>query len=54
LDPFGLPDVNQMYVIPDSFSLAHSSMHNKAIYSLWAHFAEFCSVNCMASNTGNK
>eukprot|EP01036_Dinobryon_divergens_P027127 gene27127-35849_t len=25
LDPFGLPDVNQMYVIPDSFSLAHSN-----------------------------
>jgi hypothetical protein len=54
LDPYGLPDVNQMYVVPDSFALAHASMHNKAIFSLWAHFSEFCSLNCMTGNTGNK
>lgn len=45
LDAQGLPDCNQRYVIPESFSSLMSSFHNRGIYSIWNHFAEFCAHN---------
>jgi hypothetical protein len=45
VDPQGLPTANQMYVIPDAFRINQSNFHNRGLYSLWAHFVEFCLHN---------
>jgi hypothetical protein len=45
LDAQGLPDANQRYVIPESFASLMSSFHNRGIYSIYNHFAEFCVHN---------
>jgi hypothetical protein len=55
LDRQGLPDANQMYLIPDSFAAStprlslslslggkRSYFHDRAVYSLWTHFIDFC------------
>lgn len=34
-----------MYVIPDAFRSNPSNFHNRGLYSLWAHFVEFCVHN---------
>lgn len=45
LDAQGLPDANQRYVIPESFSSSTCSFHNRGLYSLWNHFVEYCVHN---------
>jgi hypothetical protein len=45
LDAQSLPDANQRYVIPESFASLMSSFHNRGIYSIYNHFAEFCVHN---------
>ena len=43
LDSRGLPDANQCYCIPISFTDEYTaSRHDRAIYSLWAHLIETC------------
>jgi hypothetical protein len=45
LDAQGLPTANQMYVIPDAFKSQPGNFHNRGLFSLWAHFVEFCIHN---------
>lgn len=45
LDTQGLPTANQMYLIPEAFKMHPSNFHNRGLYSLWAHFVEFCIHN---------
>lgn len=42
-DSLGLPDTNQLYKIPYTFAqVPHSSYHDRAIFSMWAHFVDMC------------
>jgi hypothetical protein len=50
LDPQGLPTANQMYVIPEAFKSNPSNYHNRGLYSMWAHFVEFCIHNSIFYN----
>lgn len=45
LDAQGLPTANQMYIIPESFKMNPHNFHNRGLYSVWAHFVEFCIHN---------
>lgn len=45
VDMQGLPTANQMYIIPEAFKLNPLNYHNRGLYSLWAHFVEFCVHN---------
>lgn len=38
----GLPTVNQFYDIPPEFSLNQYDYHDRALYSMWKHFIDFC------------
>lgn len=42
LDHMGLPDVHQSYQIPSHFCHPMADVHNKAIFSIWGHFVDFC------------
>lgn len=46
-DAQGLPSANQMYVIPDAFKTNPTNFHNRGLYSIWAHFVEFCVHNAI-------
>lgn len=45
LDAQGLPSVNQMYIIPEQFKFNPHNFHNRGLYSVWAHFVEYCIHN---------
>lgn len=45
LDAQGLPTANQMYIIPEPFKMNPHNFHNRGLYSVWAHFVEFCIHN---------
>lgn len=44
-DAQGLPSANQLYVIPEAFKANPNNFHNRGLYSMWAHFVEFCVHN---------
>lgn len=46
-DAQGLPSANQMYVIPEAFKTNPTNFHNRGLYSIWAHFVEFCVHNAI-------
>lgn len=45
VDGQGLPTANQIYMIPEAFKVNPANFHNRGLYSLWAHFVEFCIHN---------
>jgi hypothetical protein len=42
LDYLGLPSVNQPYEIPIEFGERVNDYHDRAIFSIWAHFVSYC------------
>ena len=42
MDYLGLPSVNQPYEIPIEFGERVNDYHDRAIFSIWAHFVAFC------------
>lgn len=41
LDDRDLPSVDQCYIIPQGFRQRKASQHNKGIFSMWNHYADF-------------
>lgn len=54
LDIQGLPDSNQRYEIPETFSkISSSTHHDRAVFSIWNHFISVCCDAIKSSHSFN-